>query len=316
VPAPTIGFVSTTTTRRVPVGASLIAIAAGVTWSFGALLARKAESADSWQYLLWRSIAVVLVMEVVTAIPKRTWSVRSSPAVVAWTSGWVMALANVGLFGASLGYVYAIKTTTAANAAFLASITPLVAVIIARIVLNERMNWVTGAAIALATLGLAVMVSSDLSAGNMAGNIAALLSSVGFAVFTVCVRSSAERGWGPVLSGYAVAMIVLCTTVTIVNANTVVPPFADIAYAVVHGGVLIIVGTTAYNYASRHVPAVPMTVFAQSETVFAPLWVFLFLGERPKVATLFGASLILAAIIGKATLDAALDGSIEPQPQA
>jgi drug/metabolite transporter, DME family len=227
-----------------------------------------------------------------------------------------MALANVGLFGASLGYVYAIKTTTAANAAFLASITPLVAVIIARIVLNERMNWVTGAAIALATLGLAVMVSSDLSAGNMAGNIAALLSSVGFAVFTVCVRSSAERGWGPVLSGYAVAMIVLCTTVTIVNANTVVPPFADIAYAVVHGGVLIIVGTTAYNYASRHVPAVPMTVFAQSETVFAPLWVFLFLGERPKVATLFGASLILAAIIGKATLDAALDGSIEPQPQA
>jgi drug/metabolite transporter, DME family len=295
---------SNTSQRHIPVGGSLVAISAGVTWSFGALSARKAGSSDAWQYLLWRSIAVLVVMEVLAVVTHRRWHQRRSPTVVAWTSGWVMVLANVGLFGASLGYVYAVKTTTAANAAFLSSITPLVAVIIARVVLKERLTRVTVIAIAIATLGLAVMVSSDLSAGNMNGNIAALLSSVGFAVFTVCVRSSQKRDWGPVLAGYGLVMIVLCGAVTVANGNDLLPPLRDVGYAVAHGGILIVLGTFAYNYASKHVPAVPMTVFAQSETVFAPFWVFVFLGERPKVPTLFGAGLILVAIIGKAVLDA------------
>ena len=76
------------------------------------------------------------------------------------------------------------------------------------------------------------------------------------------------------------------------------------ALAMLHGGLLIVVGTLCFNHASKVVPAVAMTVFAQSETVFAPFWVFLVLSETPKPATLVGAAMILGAVIGKALLDA------------
>jgi drug/metabolite transporter, DME family len=301
-PASYDGIVTGSQPRQIPVGASLIAISAGIIWSFGALAARKADSVDAWQYLMWRSIAVVAVMEALALFKHRRLGLRSSPTVIAWTSGRTMAIANVGLFGASLGYVYAVKTTTAANAAFLSSITPLVAVVIARVVLGERLTRVTVGAIGLATVGLIIMVSTDVSAGNMAGNISALASSIGFAVFTVCLRSDPSRDWGPVLAGYGAAMIAVCSAVVMVNGEALLPAPSNVGLAVFHGGVLIIVGTFAYNYASRHVPAVPMTVFAQSETVFAPFWVFVALRERPQTATLFGAALILTAIVGKAVL--------------
>lgn len=174
----------------------------------------------------------------------------------------------------------------------------------ARFVLHERLTKVTVIAIAIAFAGLAIMVSADIGAGSMRGNISALFSSVGFAAYTICVRSDQERDWSPVLPGYGVMMIVLCATVTLANGNPLVPRWQDVAWALFHGAVLIVVGTLAFNAATKKVPAVAMTVFAQSETVFAPFWVFLALSERPAATTLFGASLILAAVIGKAVLDA------------
>ena len=44
---------------------------------------------------------------------------------------------------ASIAFVYAVKTTTPANAAFLASITPLVAVLLAKVTLGEPLTRVT-----------------------------------------------------------------------------------------------------------------------------------------------------------------------------
>ena len=72
------------------------------------------------------------------------------------------------------------------------------------------------------------------------------------------------------LSGYAAAMIVLCSVITIANGKTLFPPAKDMAFALGHGAVFIVVGTKLFNRGSRNVPAVPMTVFAQTEMVFVP----------------------------------------------
>jgi len=97
---------------------------------------------------------------------------------------------------------------------------------------------------------------------------------------------------------------VLCGAVCLVNGTTLLPPAGDTAYALLHGGVFIVAGTLLFNVASRHISAVPMTVFAQTETVFVPLWIFLRFGEAPGAATLAGAALIMAAVVGKTLLDA------------
>ena len=146
-----------------------MALGAGVVWSFGAVTARMAKHADPFQYLIWRSVGVLVVMEVMTAF-------RRQPMLLpkAYTSGEWMMTANFGLLLASLAFIYAVKTTTAANASFLGSITPLVAVVLARMVLGERLSRVTLGAIVVAFVGLVVTVFGDLHAGNMIGNVAAL----------------------------------------------------------------------------------------------------------------------------------------------
>ena len=286
-----------------PLVASVLALTAGVVWSFGALLARMAQHTDAWQYLIWRSIGVFVVMEIVSRRRGQRWMVSR-----AFRGGRTMALGTVSLLVASLAFVYAVKNTTAANAAFLASVGPLIAVLLARVFLGERLTRVTIVATAVAFVGLLIMVTADLGVGNMAGNVSAVASAVGFAAYTVCLRTDRTRDWSPIMPGYATMMVALCTVVTLANGKSLVPPARDLLYAVTHGGLIIVVGTLLYNVGSRTVPAVAMTVFAQTEMVFVPVWIFLRFGERPRSTTLIGAAIILAAVVGKAVLDARTSG--------
>ena len=284
---------------RVPIAASLTVAAAGVVWSLGAVTARTARHTDAWQYLVWRSIGVLVVMEVMTLLR------RERPLLPqAYNKGRAMHLATFGLLLASLAYVYALKNTTAANAAFLSSLTPLVAAVLARFVLKERLSRATIICISFALAGLLLMVLSDLRAGNMIGNIAAMMSSVGFAIYMICIRSSVARDWSPVLPGYAVAMIVLCSTVTLINGRTLLPPLLDISMAMLHGGVFIVIGTLLFNHASKSVPAVGMAVLSQVENVCVPLWIFVGFSEIPKATALLGGAIIMTAVLGKAVFDA------------
>ncbi len=45
----------------------------------------------------------------------------------------------------------------------------------------------------------------------MVGNAAAMTSSLGFAVYTICVRSEPNHDWSPILPGYAFLMIIVCS---------------------------------------------------------------------------------------------------------
>lgn len=275
-----------------------MAAASGIVWSIGALTARLAAGSDTWQYLIARSIGIIVVIEFVAL-----WQRRPSPLVAAYTSGASMMAGNAALLGASLCFVYALKNTTAANAAFLASVTPLFAAVLGRVVLHERLNRVTIAATAVATAGLLVMVVADLGTGSMRGNLAAVCSSVAFAAYTICLRSNRSMDWSPVLPGYAAMMIVICGAVTVVHHKALIVSFHDLALGLIHGGLLIVVGTLLYNAASRSVPAVAMTVLAQGEAVFVPVWIFLWFGERPGAATLIGGMLVLGAVAGAAILN-------------
>ncbi len=333
---------------------SVFALSAGLVWSFGGLATRMAKHSDAWQYLIWRSLGVIVVIECLQLWRTRTANAPSSvdqltvnstssvsdsiarhpsPAghpstqelpvvsrfmvVRAFTSGWLTVIACFALLAASLGFVYALKNTTAANAAFLGSLTPLIAVLLARVFLHEKLTLVTVVAMAIALGGLAIMVVSDIGVGNMRGNLSAVASAFGFATYTVCVRSNRQRDWAPVMPGYAAMLVVICSIVVLGNNKPLVPPLADVAWALLHGGLFIVFGTSLFNLASRHIQAVAMTVFAQTETVFVPFWIFLAFDETPKVATLIGGAMILAAVIGKAFVEARLAEPIPfPSPVA
>ena len=305
-PAPT-GIAGPAT--RVPLFASLIALGSGVVWSFGAVTARLADQSDAFQYLIWRSAAIVIVIELMARFRRQR---LVTPR--AFRSGGMMLLACGCLLLASIAFVYAVKATTPANAAFLASVTPLVAVGLAKVTLGEPLTRTTIAAVAIAFVGLCVTVIGDLEAGSVDGNVAALLSSVGFAGYAICLRTGPRRDWAPVMPGYAVMMIAICGVVTAVRGESLAPPARDIAYAMVHGGVFIVVGTILFNVASRQIPAVAMAVFAQSEMLFVPVWALVVLSERPPAWSLLGGLIIATAIVGKAVIDARARPAPADQP--
>jgi drug/metabolite transporter (DMT)-like permease len=284
---------------RIPIVASLLALGAGAVWSLGGITAKVADGADPFQYLVWRSVAVIVVVEALSFLQR-----KPAPTLTAYRSGRTMIIANVMLFIASFGFVYAVKTTSPANAAFLGSTVPIFGALLAWVILRERLNWVTIVAIVVAFIGLLVTVVGDLGSGTMVGNLAALSSAVGFAGYTVCVRSDRDRDWSPVLPGYAVMMIVVCGTVTLAKGNPLVPPTGDLLLALLHGGVIIVLGTYMFNHASKQVPAAVMTLFAQTEMVLVPVWSITLLGERPKTMVLLGGCIIFVAILGKAVYDA------------
>ena len=283
--------------------APLLALSAGAVWSFGTVLARVADGSNAFQYLIWRSLGIIVVVELFALLTGRPQS-----TLRAFTSGRRMIAANIALLLASIGFVYAVKTTSPANAAFLGATAPLFGVVVARVFLGERIHWRTYIAISIALVGLAIMVSGDAGAdesGNdLMGDIAALASAAGFAFYAAIVRSAPDRDWTPVLPGYGALMILICSVVTLGAGNTFVPPATDIALAMLHGAVFIVGGTLIFNSASRKIPAAQMTVFAQTELVLVPVWAFLLLSERPSGSTLLGGALIVIAVVGMALLDA------------
>jgi drug/metabolite transporter, DME family len=289
---------SPTSTRRTPLVPSLMGLGAGIVWSFGSITARLAKGADAFQYLIWRSLGIILVVEAIGRL-----SGKPTQMVRAFTSGRAMHIANVMLLLASIGFVYAVKTTTVANAAFLGATTPVFGVILARIFLGERLDRVTVATVAAAFVGVTIMVAGDVAGGSMIGNLAALASAVGFAGYAVVVRSNPDEDWAPVLPGYGLLMIIICSIVTVAHGKPLVPPAHDIWLALLHGGVFIVVGTYLFNVASRRVPAAAMTIFAQTEMVLVPIWAFLILDDVPSATTLVGGLVIITAIVTKAAVD-------------
>jgi drug/metabolite transporter (DMT)-like permease len=262
-------------------------------WSLGSIAARLADGADPFQYLIWRSVGILVVIEV--AARRRRRPVQAARAL---TSGPALLAGTVALLVASLGWVYAIKTTTAATAAFLASTTPVWAALLGRAVLGERLGRRALACIGLAVVGLLVTVAGDLDVGDPVGNVAALVSALGFAAYTVCVRTDTDEDWSAALPGYGSLLVVLCSVVVLAEGEPLVPAPADVALAVVHGAVFIVVGTLLYNAATRSLPAAAMTVYAQTETLLVPVWALVAFGEIPPAASVVGGALILVAVVG------------------
>ena len=273
----------------------LLALSAGVMWSFGSLTVRMADGADPFQYLVWRSLGLVVVLEVLSRMqggPSLLPRLRSLDRL-----GWLGA---AGYMLAAVAFIFALKTTTVANAVLFSSTSPLISAVIARVVLGERIGVAGTIAIVLGLAGLGVMTGGDIGSGALIGNLAGLASALGFATYAVAVRMAQGRDWTPALSGYGVLTVAVCAATTLMNGRPLTVPVPDIGLAVLHGTVLIAIGTILFNKASRAVPAVGLTVLAQTETVFAPLWVYLLLGETPKPTTLIGGALVLAAVLIKA----------------
>lgn len=270
-------------------GAALIFLA-GVLWSVQGLIIRNIHEAGSWAVLLWRSVGVLPVLLIWLGMQGRVWpQIRSV--------GMPGILGGLGLVMAFSGAIYAFQTTTVANAVLLFSASPFFAAILGRVLLREHVSALTWFAIGLAALGILVMVGGGIAGGALDGNIAALLSALGFAIFTVMLRWGKLANMLPavvlggvfsVLAGFGAGMVL---------QQPLLVPLHEIAIAAAMGAVTLTGGMLLYTTGSRVVPAAQATLISLVEVLLAPLWVWLVLGETVSQGTLIGGAVLLAAVL-------------------
>ena len=269
----------------------VLVVLAGILWSTQGLIFRQIHDAGTWATLFWRSVGMIPVL-----LAFLIWRAGGNPLPAIRGVGLAGALGGMGLVGAFAGAIYSIQSTTIANAVFLFSASPFLTALIGWIALKERVRPETWAAMVVALTGIFVMVRGDLSGGAMAGNIAALLSALGFAVFTVTLR------WGKVADSLpsvllgGIFSLVAGAAIASQMGQTLAVPLPDALWAMTMGAVTLSGGMVLYELGSRVVPAAESALLSNIEVMLAPLWVWLFLGETATTATFMGGAILLVAV--------------------
>jgi drug/metabolite transporter (DMT)-like permease len=271
-------------------GAWLV-LASAVTWSFGGVFARLLAALDPWTVVFWRSLFAALTL---AAFLLARDGVR----------GFLPGFRALGLPGVAVGlafasastaFVVALQHTTVANILLVQAGAPLVAAVLARVALGERVSRATAAAIAGVFVGVAVMVSGSLTgAGSPLGDALALWITFAFASATVITRRYASVRMVPAAClGAAVAAGVAATQAPALAAGS-----RELALLFGFGALSLGGGLALFVTGARLVPAAVAALLGVAETVLGPVWVWLAFGETPGARTLLGGGLVLAALLG------------------
>ncbi|NQV60541.1 MAG: DMT family transporter, partial [Alphaproteobacteria bacterium] len=212
-------------------------------------------------------------------------------------AGLIGALALVFAF---TGGIFAIQATTVANAMFLFAAAPFLAALLGLLILRERVRTATWWAMALAMFGIAVMVWEGISLGRMSGNVAALISALGFAVFTIALRWRKLEDMMPTVFLAGVFAVIISASICQLAGYSLLLPAQDIAIALSLGVFQVGAGMVIYTIGSRIVPAAELALLSMTEVVLGPFWVWIFLGETAGAYTLLGGVVLLAAIAANA----------------
>jgi DME family drug/metabolite transporter len=209
---------------------------------------------------------------------------------VRWSPAFIAAIVS---YGACLtSFVVATKWTTAANAIFLQYAGVVWVLLFSPLVVKEPMRRRDVIAIVVAMAGMALFFVGKFESRGMAGNAMALLSSVFFAALILSLRrehdaSRAAVTWGNVFIALAVLPVVA----------------GDLALTPKSFGGLLFLGVfqiglayAAFVKGLKYVTATEASLTGMLEPVANPIWVLLFLGERPSVFAVAGAVVVLAAI--------------------
>ena len=265
-------------------------------WSFGALIVRYMVDAQiyQWQYLIFRGHMIATVLLIYLMIKKGIAFIINFKNI-----GLSVLIGACGLMAAFSGFIWSITLTTAANTLFMLAVTPFIAAILGIIFLQEKIRSMTWIAMVIALSGVLVMVTEGLETGNLLGNLVALVSAIGFAVFSVSLRWRKET---PQFTTVALAGV-LCALFTLLilffHNDTPAMPLRNVYLSILHG-TIVGLGLILFSMGARYLQAAELTLLSLIEVVCGVLWVYLpifGINEVPSTLTIIGGIIVLCAIV-------------------
>ena len=239
--------------------------------------------------ILLRSACTFAVIGLFWLVLKRAG--RNPPALF---SGRTMQVVTLLYALTGLAFMLAVVVTPTANLVFILALNPMLAALMGRVFLGERLKPETLAAMLVMILGVFLIVQDGLAAGNIEGNLLAGFAALTLAAAITVSRTSREpMGFTNVVASLITVLAAAAVLVWKGNGFHVETPF----WVVLDGAVMMPVALFCLYSGPKWLPGPEVAMFYMLETVLAPIWVWFIFAEKPTPMTLVGGMILLAALL-------------------
>ncbi len=224
--------------------------------------------------------------------------------------GWDLLPAAFAYAGTLVCFVLATKLTTSAAAIFLQSTAPIWILLLAPMLLKERIRRADLPAVALAAVGLALVFLGSRDPVATAprpelGNVFALASGLFYALLMITMRRLARDS--PAGNDRSLPATVLGNGLAFVATLPLAFPVAavrtaDIAAILYLGVIQIGLAYWLFSKGLKRLPALEVSLLVLLEPVLNPLWTWLTAGERPSALASAGGAIMIFALAAQVLL--------------
>jgi DME family drug/metabolite transporter len=262
----------------------------GFCLSWGGLIIRSFEEASIWQILFLRSFffLLALVAFLLVTYKKNTLTIIKESGFPGLLGGFVLSFSFVA-------FVVAMSNTTVANVVFIISTQTMFLAIFGYFYLKEKVSLMGLISIFLAMSGIIIMVGDSISGGSLFGNIVALAIPINFAILVMIIRKNTKVDMVPAIFYSGIFSLIygffLAESFEFTNH--------DLWMGFLLGVPQLALSFICITIGSRTVESATVGLLMLTETLCAPLWVWLFLSEIPPISVFIGGTIIISAIILK-----------------
>ncbi len=258
-----------------------------------ALLIRLID-AEPWTFIFWRGLALALGTGALIFV------MNGRRALALWrAAGRTGLMIAVVYAGMTICFQWSIQTTAVANTLVLISTAPLFAAMFAFLILRERIDLATFAAIVVSFGGVMIVVGGGVSARNLEiGDVLAVGASAALGLYFVLLRRASNIDSLPWI---VVAGFLVTASATVMTSDYAITA-RQAGLFLVLGAVLLPLSAYLLMQAARRAPAPDVGLVVLLETLLGPLWVWLVIAEEPPPRTLIGGSIILLTLLTHALI--------------
>ena len=268
----------------------ILCLLGGFFLSWGGLIIRSFETNDIWQILLIRSFFFMIALIIFLIL-----TYKRDTIVVIKKSGLPAVVAGLFLSLSFVAYIVAMSKTSVANVVFIISTQTIFLAIFGYLFLREKINFKGFVAITLALVGIVVMIGDSINQGTLFGNIVAFAIPINFTILVMIIRKFPKLDMVPAIfySGIFSGLYGLFLSNNMYfSANDLLMGFLLGVPQLAFGFICVTIGT-------KTTPAVTVGLLMLLETIFAPIWVWIFLNETPPISVFTGGAIIIFAVILK-----------------
>lgn len=270
--------------EKKPIPPVTLVVLAVLLWSTGGLFI-KLTTLDAYQVTFFRSLLAGITVLIVTR--RNGLRINGFGVIASIIYSTLLFL-----------FVWATKHTTAANAIFLQYTAPIYILIFAPFLIGEKFQWRDLITIVFCIGGMSLFFVGKLEITDYQGNIAALGSGIFLGLYIMLLRHPRAAGMNSTITviygNFLLALLTLPSGIAAIPTITWMDAAAVGFLGVFQIGVSYILFIKGVTGGTRPLDA---SIIGFIEPLLNPVWVYLFVGERPSQWAILGGVIIIATVV-------------------